>query len=169
VTGSPRGKLAALTVVTLAAVAFPALVAAPWLRVALDPSAPSLSRGTVNSGSLEHGRTLPPWGAGFVTYSFLGAALGRQYVHEKVRDALVAAFTAHARLEPGRRFVTGETGWPGGGRIRPHRSHENGMSVDVFMPVDGPDGSPGTWRRGRGTSSATRSSSTPPESWATCT
>jgi penicillin-insensitive murein endopeptidase len=124
------------------AIAFPALVAAAWLRVALDSSEPSRSRGTVNNGSLEHGRAMPPWGSGFLTYSFLGSALGRQYVHAKVRDTLVAAFAAHTMLEHGRRFVMGETGWPGGGRIRPHRTHENGMSVDVFMPVDASDGTP---------------------------
>jgi len=38
-------------------------------------------------------------------------------------------------------FVIGETGWRRGGRFRPHRTHQNGLSVDVFMPVD-KDGSP---------------------------
>ena len=26
-------------------------------------------------------------------------------------------------------------GWPKGGAFWPHRSHENGLSVDVFVPV----------------------------------
>jgi murein endopeptidase len=25
--------------------------------------------------------------------------------------------------------------WPSGGRIRPHRTHQNGLSVDFFVPV----------------------------------
>jgi hypothetical protein len=32
-------------------------------------------------------------------------------------------------------LVYGETGWPSGGRFRPHRSHQNGLSVDFFVPV----------------------------------
>jgi len=70
-----------------------------------------------------------------VTYSYLGAALGRQYVHGAVRDLLVEAFAACVRGRPGRRFVVGETGWPRGGAFWPHQSHENGLSVDVFMPL----------------------------------
>lgn len=30
---------------------------------------------------------------------------------------------------------TAETGWPAGGRFRPHRSHQNGLSVDFFVPA----------------------------------
>ena len=119
---------------------FSITVAFAWLRVALEPSVPSVSRGTVSNGSLEHGRPIPPWGPGFTTYSFIGAALGRQYVHDRVRDALIAAFASRAAAEPERVFLTGESGWPHGGRLRPHRTHENGLSVDIFMPVDGPDG-----------------------------
>ena len=29
----------------------------------------------------------------------------------------------------------GEAGWPSGGRISPHRTHQNGLSVDFFVPV----------------------------------
>src|SRR4029450_7780435 len=36
---------------------------------------------------------------------------------------------------PGKAFVSGEPGWPTGGRIRPHRPHQNGLSVDFFVPV----------------------------------
>jgi penicillin-insensitive murein endopeptidase len=32
-------------------------------------------------------------------------------------------------------FVYGETGWKSGGRIRPHRTHQNGLSVDFMVPV----------------------------------
>jgi len=31
--------------------------------------------------------------------------------------------------------VYGETGWLSGGRFRPHRTHQNGLSVDFFVPV----------------------------------
>jgi penicillin-insensitive murein endopeptidase len=61
--------------------------------------------------------------------------LGRTYVHEKVRDIAVAAYSSVAAAAPGKVFVYGETGWKSGGRLRPHRTHENGLSVDFFVPV----------------------------------
>jgi penicillin-insensitive murein DD-endopeptidase len=141
-----RRRLVASAAVLLAV--FPATVGIAWLRVLLDGATPSKIVGSVSRGHIEHAHVIPPWGAGYVTYSFLGAAAGRQYVDGRVRDALLAAFAARSAAEHGRRFVMGETGWPGGGRFRPHRSHANGMAVDVFMPVETRDGEPrtlGTW------------------------
>ena len=40
-----------------------------------------------------------------------------------------------AAREPDVRWVYGETGWPRGGRMRPHQTHENGLSVDFMVPV----------------------------------
>jgi penicillin-insensitive murein endopeptidase len=114
----------------------------------VDGNTPSKVFGTVAHGRIEHAHVIPPWGPGFVTYSFLGSAVGRQYVDGRVRDTLVATFAARSRAEGGRTFVMGETGWPWGGRFRPHRSHQNGMAVDVFMPVKTRTGAPtnlGTW------------------------
>jgi penicillin-insensitive murein endopeptidase len=128
-------------------VATPLVVGAAWTRVALDTATPSRSVGTVEQGRLEHGHVIPPCGDGYTTYSYLGAALGRQYVHGSVRDTLTAAFAARAQAEPGRVFVLGETGHRHGGRFRPHRTHRNGLSVDVFVPVNdaaGPTTMP-TW------------------------
>ncbi len=135
------------TLLALALAAVPLTLAVAWLRVLLDGSTPSKVVGTVAHGGIEHAHVIPPWGRGYVTYSFLGSALGRQYVDGRVRDALLATFAARAEAEGGRRFVMGETGWPHGGRFRPHRSHQNGMAVDVFMPVEkaGQATSLGTW------------------------
>jgi penicillin-insensitive murein endopeptidase len=119
-----------------------------WLRVMVDGGAPSVVHGNVAHGSIEHAHVIPPRGDGYVTYSWLGAALGRQYVDGRVRDVLLATFAARAATEPGRQFVVGETGWPKGGSFRPHRSHQNGMAVDVFMPIVSATGRPdtlGTW------------------------
>jgi penicillin-insensitive murein endopeptidase len=86
-------------------------------------------------GSLKNGVSLPARGDGFITYSALGNSLGRQYVHSRVRDTLLAAFAALYTAEPGRTFVLGETGLKSGGRFPPHKTHQNGLSVDIFMPV----------------------------------
>jgi penicillin-insensitive murein DD-endopeptidase len=91
--------------------------------------------GTVSNGRIEGSVKLPLVGSNFSTYSKLGAAAGRTHVHSKVAEIVAAAYTAAASADPSVTYVYGETGWPSGGRIRPHRTHQNGLSVDFFVPV----------------------------------
>lgn len=95
----------------------------------------SVCYGRVAKGRLEHGVKLPQTGSNFSVYSTVGSALGRTYVHSKVATILLTAFTEIERTMPGKVFVYGETGWEKGGRIRPHRTHQNGLSVDFMVPV----------------------------------
>ena len=81
--------------------------------------AESLSMGTPAKGSLKDGVSFAAVGDGFVAYSKLGNLLGRQYVHSRVRDALLAAFAALHTAVPDRTFVLGETGLKGGGASAP--------------------------------------------------
>jgi len=97
--------------------------------------AESTCYGTPNQGRIENAVQLPPEGANFRAYSSLGVGLGRTYVHSAVRDAVIKAYAALTRQAPGKVFVYGETGWQAGGRFRPHRTHQNGLSVDFFVPV----------------------------------
>ena len=112
-----------------------AFVGTAWLRVAMDDETVSDARGSRSRGSLVNGHPIAPWGPGFVTYSFLGAALGRQYIHGAVRAVLLPALDEAATAHPGTRFVVAETGWPTGGPFSPHHTHENGTSVDVLVPM----------------------------------
>jgi penicillin-insensitive murein endopeptidase len=114
------------------------------VAIALEGSAPSVSRGRSESGSLSHGRRLPTAGANFVAYSYTGAALGRNTVHVRVRDAVVESYAELARTMPTRRWMYGECGWPSGGRFRPHHTHQNGLSVDFIVPVLDRGGRPTT-------------------------
>jgi penicillin-insensitive murein endopeptidase len=97
--------------------------------------AQSVSLGTPEHGSLQGGVSIPVEGDGFVSYSRLGNWLGRQCVNSRVRDILLTAFKDLHAAQPDRIYVIGETGLKAGGRFRPHRSHQNGLSVDIFMPV----------------------------------
>lgn len=45
------------------------------------------------------------------------------------------AYKKLAEESPELVFVYGETGWPSGGSFRPHRTHQNGLSVDFMVPV----------------------------------
>lgn len=103
-------------------------------------AAESVCYGTVAKGRIEGAVQLPASGPNFSAYSSLGVALGRTYVHTAVRDVVAAAYAALEKSAPGKVFVYGETGWASGGRIRPHRTHQNGLSVDFFVPVTNAQG-----------------------------
>jgi penicillin-insensitive murein endopeptidase len=102
---------------------------------AVESDAPSRSIGRPAAGRLQHGKRLPSRGPGFRTYSRLGSLLGRTAVHSAVRAAVLDAFSELHHASPDARFVVGETGWPRGGPFWPHRTHQNGMSVDFMVPV----------------------------------
>jgi len=91
--------------------------------------------GTVSNGRIESSVKLPLNGENFATYSAVASAAGRTNVHSKVAAIIQSAYTALANTTPQVTYVYGETGWPSGGRIRPHRTHQNGLSVDFFVPV----------------------------------
>ena len=106
-----------------------ALIAAPAV------GAESTCYGTPSNGRLENGEQLPASGPNFTSYSSIASLAGRTYVHSKVQAAIVAAYKALETSAPGTVFVYGETGWKAGGRFRPHRTHQNGLSVDFMVPV----------------------------------
>ena len=91
--------------------------------------------GTVRNGRIEDSVSLPASGPNFAAYSAVGAAAGRTHVHSRVAEIAIAAYAALAAEDPSTTYVYGETGWPSGGRIRPHRTHQNGLSIDFFVPV----------------------------------
>ena len=101
----------------------------------LSSQAESKCFGTVSNGRIEASVKLPLNGANFTSYSEIASAAGRTHVHSKVAAIIQHAYAALAKATPEVTYVYGETGWPSGGRIRPHRTHQNGLSVDFFVPV----------------------------------
>ena len=99
------------------------------------PGATSVCTGTPANGTLRDAVSIPRHGENFSTYSTLGWLLGRQHVHSKVYATLIDAQHELARLRPEVHTVFAESGWPFGGRLRPHRTHRNGTSVDIMVPV----------------------------------
>ncbi len=97
--------------------------------------AQSTCYGSTAKGKIDGAVQLPSSGKNFIAYSSLGVTLGRTYVHAEVSKTVVAAYDAMSRVSPDVHFVYGETGWQSGGSFRPHRSHQNGLSVDFFVPV----------------------------------
>lgn len=114
----------------------PVLVAAwVWAHPSVADDAPSQCYGRVAAGRIANSVQLPLSGANFSAYSAVGVAAGRTYVHREVAEIVTASYAAVAAKLPAARFVYGESGWARGGRIRPHRTHQNGLSVDFFVPV----------------------------------
>jgi penicillin-insensitive murein DD-endopeptidase len=91
--------------------------------------------GMASKGRIERSVKLPSSGPNFSAYSAVGVAAGRTHVHSEVAEIVVSAYSALAATTPHVVYVYGETGWSSGGRFRPHRTHQNGLSVDFFVPV----------------------------------
>lgn len=104
------------------------------LRV-FESDTPSISHGSTGNGSLENGKRLPTSGPNFSSYSRLGALIGRTAVHDKVRDVVIDAYKNLEKSHPELRFIIGETGWVNGGPFPPHKTHQNGLSVDFMTPI----------------------------------
>lgn len=110
--------------------------AVPFFLLASTPlCAESICYGTPSNGKIDDAAQLPSSGANFSAYSDVGIALGRTFVHTQVREIIVAAYRELEQASPETRFVYGETGWKNGGSFKPHRTHQNGLSVDFFVPV----------------------------------
>lgn len=112
-----------------------AVVAAACAPPAITRAADSQCYGTVGNGRIEKSVKLPASGANFSSYSAIANTVGRTYVHARVARIITDAYAALAAQNPALAFVYGETGWASGGRFRPHRTHQNGLSVDFFVPV----------------------------------
>ncbi len=106
-----------------------------WLCVGRVQATDSLCHGTPANGYIEHAVQLPVSGKNFQAYSRVGVGLGRTYVHARVAVALRDAYVEVARTMPAKIFVYGETGFVKGGSFKPHKTHQNGLSVDFFVPV----------------------------------
>jgi len=110
---------------------------------AIETDIASQAIGTTSAGQLLNGKRLPSRGANFSTYSRFGSLIGRTCVADRVRDTLLAAYSILAEDRPTTHFTYGETAWCfGGGRLRPHRTHQNGLAVDFMVPVLNDAGEP---------------------------
>jgi penicillin-insensitive murein endopeptidase len=96
--------------------------------------------GTTSKGRLENGIKLPSKGRNFVAYGTIPQLTGRTYVHSKVRDVVIAAYQELETSKPNKIFKYAETGFEQGGSFKPHKTHQNGLSIDFMVPVVNKDG-----------------------------
>jgi penicillin-insensitive murein endopeptidase len=119
----------------LAAVVLLFLFIFPNSLLWLESDRPSVSHGSVRDGYITGAKRLPFRGSNFTTYSFPGYLFGRTFVHERVRKTVLDAFAVCEDKRPETTFVIGETGLRKGGSFNPHRTHRNGLSIDIMTPM----------------------------------
>lgn len=117
-----------------------ALLSLSLWQIASAENPPSTCFGTTKHGHLENAWQLPSSGKNFEAYSSLGPMLGRNYVHSKVHSVVTSAYKILENSAPDKIFIYGESGAKNGGSFKPHKTHQNGLSVDFFVPVVNPDG-----------------------------
>ena len=96
--------------------------------------------GTTSNGRLEAGLQLPKSGSNYEGYSTLARLLGRTYVHSTVMRIILNAYQNLETEQPNKQFKYAETGFRQGGKFKPHKTHQNGLSVDFMVPVLNADG-----------------------------
>jgi len=94
----------------------------------------STSHGKVSDGSLDHGRLVPYYGDNYSYFDATSYFSGRAFLHE---DVLNIALRTYKELEKrsDRFYRIMECSNKNGGRMLPHRTHQNGTSIDFMMPL----------------------------------
>ena len=95
----------------------------------------SVCYGTTKHGRLAHAAKLPYQGKNFISYGNYPELAERTYVHSLVKKIVVKTYEKLETLAPNRVFKYAETGFKDGGRFPPHKTHQNGLSIDFMVPV----------------------------------
>ena len=84
---------------------------------------------------MKNGVELPSEGKNFVSYSTIAEWGGRTYVHSAVRRIILDAYKSLEISHPDKVYKYAETGFEEGGVFKPHKTHQNGLSVDFMTPM----------------------------------
>lgn len=99
-------------------------------------SGKSKSVGKVNKGELINGRRFPMRGDNFKYFSPLSYLLfNRAWVHSKVYEITVEAYKELGSTQKDQKFLLMECSKKDGGKVWPHRTHQNGTSIDFGVPL----------------------------------
>lgn len=95
----------------------------------------SISKGTVGNGTLENGKLVPFSGPNFNYFDTTSYVSSRAFVNDKVRTAMLNTYKKLQITSPERHFCIMECSHEHGGKLSPHRTHQNGLSVDFMTPL----------------------------------
>nr|WP_246172775.1 penicillin-insensitive murein endopeptidase [Marinicella rhabdoformis] len=91
--------------------------------------------GTTSNGRIENAVPLPEKGGNFISYTTDLELSGRTFVHDAVKEIVVQSYKTLDESHPEKVFKYAETGSKNGGLFWPHKTHQNGLSVDFMVPV----------------------------------
>lgn len=96
----------------------------------------STSIGDYNDGSMKNGFLLPRKKENFKCYScFSYYILGREYTNSLVYKTILDTYSELAQKYPERKFIYMESARKNGGKLYPHITHQNGLSIDFMSPL----------------------------------
>lgn len=96
---------------------------------------PSKSNGSVSNGSLENGKLIPFSGDNYQYFDTTSYMSGRGFMNNKVKSAVLETYEECIDEIPDRRFYIMECSSKNGGNLFPHKTHQNGLSIDFMMPL----------------------------------
>ncbi|MEN8156441.1 MAG: hypothetical protein ABFS10_05795 [Bacteroidota bacterium] len=125
-------RLRYILLVTVAAL----LIVPSSSQVFYRNSGQSKSVGTVANGGLVNGFKVPYKGENYKFFSLFDYyVLGRCYLHSDIHGIILKTYEILEDEYPGYRFRLMECSKRKGGRSFPHRTHQNGTSIDFMTPL----------------------------------
>lgn len=95
----------------------------------------SVCTGTEAGGTLEHAKLLPFSGNNYRYFDTMSYVWGHAFMSDKMMYTLQNSYAELEVSAPGRIFTYMETGLRNGGPIPGHRTHQNGRSIDLMVPL----------------------------------
>ena len=111
------------------------ILTASLLMQAAADAKQSTCFGSSSNGKIINALRLPVSGINFTSYSSFAIWMGRTYVHSQVKQIIVQAYKTLEEVRPTSVYKYAETGFKQGGKFSPHKTHQNGLSVDFIVPV----------------------------------
>lgn len=99
----------------------------------VNDSLKSISVGSVSKGSIKNATLLPFSGKNFMYFDTTSYLSGRAFSTEKTINAVINSYRELEDLD--RTFMIMELSNEHGGKMFPHRTHQNGLSVDLMVPL----------------------------------
>lgn len=106
-----------------------------YMQLHSNDDTASISVGTVGNGSLKHGKLMPYKGKNFIYFDRESYLEGRAFMHGLALKSVLSTYDSLHQILPRRYFNVMECSNKKGGEMFPHRTHQNGMSIDLMMPL----------------------------------
>ncbi len=99
-----------------------------------DLDTTSISQGAVNNGKLINGVIVPFYGENFEYFDSKSYLAGRAFLNYQVLKSVLQTYKELQKRLPNRKFYIMECSHQHGGKLHPHITHQNGLSIDFMVP-----------------------------------